>query len=193
MPSWGPVPSEWHFSGSKTSTIATVLLLTYSQFSHVTELSHKDIQFVYTATGAFQNRLFSLHICDMQDRMKDCAWFRNYNTHNWSRIDGEKWYRGIMWWVRDCVQVYVLCVCVCVCFLCVCICVCMCFVCVLWSHERVSTLERALTSFCLCIQLGVSLIYVANEVYLWSLICTASCAMGKETFCYTSHIRCSFA
>ena len=35
-----------------------MILLIYSQFSHVTELSHKDIQFVYIATGAFQNRFF---------------------------------------------------------------------------------------------------------------------------------------
>lgn len=49
-------------------------LLTYSQFSHLTELSHKDIQFVYTATGFLSEQVVSLlflHICDIQDRMND--------------------------------------------------------------------------------------------------------------------------
>ena len=125
--------SSWPFSGSKVSTIAIVLLLIYSQFSHLAELSHKDIQFVYIATGTFQNRLF--HCCSCIYVTCRIEWkmvFRNYDIHNWSRIDGDKWYRGIMWCARDCVQVCVLC---------------MCFVCVLQSRKRVSTLERALTPY----------------------------------------------
>ena len=89
---------------------------------------------------------------------------------------------------RLCTSVCVVCVHLCVYVLCVCTAVSRKSV-----HPRKSAHPLLFPTSCLCVQLGVSLIYVANEAYLWSLICTASCAMGKETFCYTSHIQRSFA